>query len=426
MAEWPVFYTRDLIADDLLEIGDGYRAKNSEMGDSGLPFVRAGDVHGRVNTVGTDVLSIESVSRVGAKRSQTGDVVITTKGTVGRVAFVAKDDPEFVYSPQLCYWRSKERGKLLPRWLFYALQSNEVKHQMGWSASQTDMAPYLSLTDQRNSFYLTVPPISEQIAIAEILGSLDDKSDLNRRMNETLEAMARAIFKDWFVDFGPTRAKAEGRAPYLAPELWDLFPDRLNDQHIPAGWRVLTVGACFHLTMGQSPPGSTYNKEGKGLPFFQGRTDFGSRYPENRVYCTEPTRIAELDDTLVSVRAPVGDINMAWEKCCAGRGVAALRHHSGYRSFTYYSAWAIQQELRQYEHTGTVFGAINKRQFEALNVLEPGPEIISGFESHVGLLDKCIRKNVYENRSLAEARDLLLPKLMSGEIRLAEVTDGAS
>ena len=117
---------------------------------------------------------------------------------------------------------------------------------------------------------------------------------------------------------------------------------------------------------------------------------------------------------------------MAWEKCCAGRGVAALRHHSGYRSFTYYSAWAIQQELRQYEHTGTVFGAINKRQFEALNVLEPGPEIISGFESHVGLLDKCIRKNVYENRSLAEARDLLLPKLMSGEIRLAEVTDGAS
>ena len=85
------------------------------------------------------------------------------------------------------------------------------------------MAPYLSLTDQRNSFYLTVPPISEQIAIAEILGSLDDKSDLNRRMNETLEAMARAIFKDWFVDFGPTRTKVEGHAPYLAPELWDLF-----------------------------------------------------------------------------------------------------------------------------------------------------------------------------------------------------------
>ena len=205
-----------------------------------------------------------------------------------------------------------------------------------------------------NSILIPCPTIAEQDKIVALLGALDNKIELNRRMNETLEAMARAIFKDWFVDFGPTRARAEGRAPYLTADQWNLFPSALDDEDKPVAWRAGTVGDCFRLTMGQSPPGSTYNDDGKGLPFFQGRTDFGLRYPGNRKYCTAPTRIAECDDTLVSVRAPVGDINMAWEKCCAGRGVAALRHMSGSRSFTYYSAWAIQQELKQYEHTGTV------------------------------------------------------------------------
>ena len=269
-----------------------------------------------------------------------------------------------------------------------------------------------------------IPPLTPvRHTLLQLLQCLDDKIELNRRMNETLEAMARAIFKDWFVDFGPTRARAEGLAPYLNSDLWDLFPDSLYEGK-PVGWRAGTVSDCFRLTMGQSPPGGTYNDDGEGLPFFQGRTDFGFRYPENRKYCTAPTRIAERDDTLVSVRAPVGDINMAWEKCCAGRGVAALRHRSGSRSFSYYSAWAIQEELKQYEHTGTVFGAINKKQFEALGVMEPTPEIVGIFESLVAPLDERIRRNVSESRTLNQTRDLILPKLMSGEIRLAEVEKG--
>ena len=253
-----------------------------------------------------------------------------------------------------------------------------------------------------------------EAALAELFAALDRQIEVNRRMNRTLEAMARAIFKDWFCDFGPTRAKAEGRAPYLAPEVWALFPGALNDDGVPIGWRVEEIGDCFHLTMGQSPPGNTYNDYGEGLPFFQGRTDFGFRYPANRKYCSSPTRIAEYDDTLVSVRAPVGDINMAWERCCIGRGVAGLRHKSGSRSFTYYSAWGIQQELRQYEHTGTVFGAINKRQFQELRAVEPSSEIVSALESLVGPFDERIRRNVSLSHTLAQTRDFLLPKLMSG------------
>jgi type I restriction enzyme S subunit len=192
------------------------------------------------------------------------------------------------------------------------------------------------------------------ITAEDVLGGLDDKIDLNQRMNKTLEATARAIFNDWFTDFGPTRAKAEGRSAYLAPALWALFPDDFDDKEMPLGWKQGTIGEECDLTMGQSPPGETYNEEATGLPFYQGRTDFGFRYPTRRMFCTAPARIAGADDTLVSVRAPVGDLNMAWEQCCIGRGVAAVRHKSGSRSFTYYALGSLEGTLREYEHTGTV------------------------------------------------------------------------
>ena len=277
------------------------------------------------------------------------------------------------------------------------------------SASQIADIPYPDLS------------VEEQRAIAHVLGTLDDKIELNRKMNQTLEEMARAIFKDWFVDFGPTRAKTAGREPYLPAEVWDLFPDRMVTSElgeIPAGWAVKPLKECFNLTMGQSPPGHTYNDEGNGLPFFQGRTDFGFRYPENRRYCTDPKRIAEAEDTLVSVRAPVGDINMAWEKCCIGRGLAALRHKSGSISFTYYSVGALQSEIQQYEHTGTVFGAITKKQFESLKTVEPTPGIACAFGSYALSLDRHIRLNVAESRILESQRDSLLPELVSGILRI--------
>ena len=272
---------------------------------------------------------------------------------------------------------------------------------------------------------IPVPPLCEtpQRAIAHILGTLDDKIELNRRMNQTLEDMARAIFQDWFVDFGPVRAKLEGREPYLPPDLWSLFPDRLVDSElgeIPEGWEVKALGECFNLTMGQSPPGSTYNDDGEGLPFFQGNADFGFRYPEKRRSCTAPTRVAQPDDTLVSVRAPVGAINMAWERCCIGRGVAALRHNSGSIPFTYYSIGALQPEIQQYEQTGTVFGAITRKQFETLNTVEPMPELVKHFTALALVLDNRIRSNVSDSQTLSAQRDALLPKLVSGEVRVVK------
>ena len=337
-------------------------------------------------------------------------VVVGRKGAYRGIHYSA--EPFFVIDTAFYL---KPKTELDIRWAYYELLTRDINGMDSGSAIPST---------NREEFYglpVTVPSIPEQRAIAHILGTLDDKIELNRRMNETLEAMARALFKSWFVDFDPVRAKMEGRDPCLPEHLADLFPDRMEDSElgeIPKGWEAKALGECVNLTMGQSPPGSTYNEQGEGLPFFQGRSDFGFRYPENRKFCTAPTRIADPEDTLVSVRAPVGDINMAWERCCIGRGVAALRHKSDTMSFSYYSTWTIQSVLQEYEHTGTVFGAVNKSQFEALRVIEPNPNIVEAFDSCARPLDTRIRSNIAESRALAALRDALLPKLISGDLRV--------
>jgi type I restriction enzyme S subunit len=276
----------------------------------------------------------------------------------------------------------------------------------------------------RDAFYslpVRVPPPNEQRAIAHVLGALDDKIELNRRMSETLEAMAQAIFRSWFVDVDPVRAKVEGRDPGLPKEIVDVFPDRLEDSElgaIPVGWKVGSVDDEFDLTMGQSPPGDTYNEAGEGLPFYQGRSDFGFRFPTRRVYCTAPTRFAKAGDTLISVRAPVGDINMASEGCAIGRGVAAARHKTGGRSYSYQFMRSLEDVFERFEAEGTVFGSIGKKDFHAIPCVIPPRDLVTAFERYVLPVDRRSDINESESRTLAVLRDALLPKLISGELRV--------
>ena len=241
--EWLQYDVRALIDSEMLAIGDGYRAKNAEFSPSGILFARAGNINNGFQFSGADHFPEEDLQRVGDKISQSGDVVFTSKGTVGRFAFVKNDTPRFVYSPQLCFWRSLNPAVLDPRFLYYWMQSTQFSVQFKSVASQTDMAEYVSLRDQRQ-MQITVPPLPEQRAIADILGTLDDKIELNRRMNETLEAMARALFKSWFMDFDPVRAKMAGRDPGLPKHIADLFPDRMVESElgeIPEGWEATNL-----------------------------------------------------------------------------------------------------------------------------------------------------------------------------------------
>jgi len=200
-----------------------------------------------------------------------------------------------------------------------------------------------------------------------------------------------------------------------------LFPDSFEETElgmVPSGWSVGTIGQDFDLTMGQSPPGETYNEAGEGMLFYQGRADFGNRYPSVRVYCTAPTRMANPGDTLVCVRAPVGDINMASKRCCVGRGLAAIRHKSKSRSYTYYMMFSLKEVFAQFEAEGTVFGSINKKDFQEIDCIIPRTEVVRKFEDTVYLLDQIIENNEMESQILADIRDALLPRLLSGEIRI--------
>ncbi len=362
-----------------------------------------------------------------------GQVVVTMtdlskeSDTLGYAASIPNDSTVWLHNQRVGLLEFKTEIPTSPRFIEYLLRTHEYRSWIVGSATGTTVKH--TAPGRIENFATRIPPIEEQHAIAHILGTLDDKIELNRKQNETLEAMARTLFKAWFVDFEPVRAKLEGRwqrgqsLPGLPAHLFDLFPDRLVESElgeIPEGWEPSDIGRHFSLTMGQSPPSSTYNESGDGLPFFQGRTDFGFRFPSHRVFCTVPTRLAKVGDTLVSVRAPVGDVNIAIEPCAVGRGVAAVRHFGGSSSFTYHAMHNLGEHFGKFEGEGTVFGSINKADFERLPFVAPTQAVLVCFDRIASPIDDRVEFNEDESRALAQLRDTLLPKLISGELRVPD------
>jgi type I restriction enzyme S subunit len=429
--EWETTLLRDL----LVTTKDGdWGKENPEDGyvpyhiirGTDFPDVRVGDL----SSVPLRYLPEHTVKR---RTLEPDDILIETAGgtrdrPTGRTLLITEKVLSRFRGPVTCASFARflriDRKQAYPRFVFWYLQHLYDKGEMSQHQVQHTGVARFQYTRFAETQNVPLPPLAEQKAIAAVLGALDDKIELNRRMNATLEAMARALFQSWFVDFDPVRAKLDGRPPTaLDPATAALFPDSFQDSelgHIPKGWKAGTVAEGFNLTMGQSPPGDTYNEEGNGLPFYQGRTDFGFRFPTRRMFCTAPTRYAKPGDTLVSVRAPVGDINMADEECCIGRGVAAVRHKSGATSFTYHAMANLYPDFAAYEAEGTVFGSINKQNFENLRFVIAPPEVVAEYERQAGPLDEQIRTLEHQSRTLATLRDTLLPKLLSGELSVAE------
>lgn len=403
--------------EDCMDAIIDYRGKTPRKSSFGIPLITAKIVKGGRVLEPTEFIPFEDYDdRMQRGIPKAGDVVITTEAPLGEVGQL--DNRKLSVGQRLITLRGKS-NLLDNTYLKFLMMSDFVQNQL--RARETGTTVVGIKQKELRKISLVVPSLSEQHAISDVLGSLDDKIELNRRMNHTLEALARALFKSWFVDFDPVRAKMEGRAPAdMDAETAALFPSAF-DGDVPQGWKVGTINDDFNLTMGQSPPGETYNEAGDGLPFFQGRADFGFRFPSNRVYCTSPTRFALSGDTLVSVRAPVGDINMASEKCAIGRGVAALRHKTSSRSYTYYAMHFLQEDFFKFEAEGTVFGSINKIDFQNLKVVIPSAEVIRAYENICFPLDQQIENNEQQSRTLAALRNALLPRLMNGEIRVKDV-----
>jgi len=199
---WSYWKVAELIKEDAIEIGDGYRAKNSEMGISGLPFARAGNVNEGFHFENADILSEESVAKAKFSRkvSHSGDITFTSKGTFGRFAFVRVNTPQFVYSPQLCYWRIKDNQRFYQRFLYYWMQGKDCLNQMIQLKGLTDMADYISLVNQRK-MWLSAPDFSTQQKIASVLSVYDDLIENNSRRTKILEEIAQTIYREWFINF---------------------------------------------------------------------------------------------------------------------------------------------------------------------------------------------------------------------------------
>ena len=238
------------------------------------------------------------------------------------------------------------------------------------------------------------------------LGSIDDKIEMNRRMNETLEAMVRAIFKDWFVDFGPTRAKAEGRAPYLVPELWEMFPDSLDDRENPVGWRHGRLDDVIVLQRGFDLPKS---KRVKGKHPILSASGVNGTHNESKVRGPGVTTgRSGVIGKVFYVHEDFWPLNTSlWVK--------------EYRNSSPTHAYFLIHTLDFASfNSGSAVPTLNRNHVHNLPIAVPSPVTIRGFEKFVGPLFKRIRLNDVESGTLAQTRDLLLPKLMSGEIRLQE------
>jgi len=386
------YTVQHLIEEDILfPIDDGNHGgihpKMSDYVSEGIPFLMASDLlNSRADLKGCAFLSSDQAESLRKGFARNGDVLLTHKGTVGRTAILnGCDEKGAILSPQVTYYRVKDRSKLNPDYLKWYFDSNQFQLLFSTWAGAGSTRAYLGITAQRDLPVL-LPSIERQNAIAHILGTLDDKIELNRKTNETLEAMAKALFKSWFVDFDPVRAKAEGRPTGLPAEINDLFPDSFEDSElgeILSGWKVGCLSDCCEITMGQSPPGDTYNDEGDGLPFYQGKTDFGFRFPGRRIYCSSHTRQASIGATLISVRAPVGSANIAREVCSIGRGIAALKSRQSADSFIYYLIGTLQGVFESYNSEGTVFGAINRKDLASIQVVAPSTEAVAAFNSQL-------------------------------------------
>ena len=327
-------------------------------------------------------------------------ILYSIDGTIGNIARYRGE--KCVLGKGACYLNCNPQI-VESSYLYYQLQGPHFKSYIHLMSTGSTIK-HISLKTMRE-YVFELPSLTDQRRIASILSSLDRKIELNNKINADLEEMAQAIFKNWFVDFEPFK---DGK--FVDSELG----------MIPEGWKVGTLADIAEITMGQSPAGNSLNENREGMIFYQGSSDFGFRFPSIRVFTTEPKRLAVANSVLFSVRAPVGDINVAKEECCIGRGVASIKSKYGYDSYLFYTMKSLHKLFDSFDGEGTVFGSINKKTLSAIQILLPSDGIVEQFNNIASSFDDRIRSLSDESSRLSTLRDTLLPRLMSGELEVLE------
>jgi type I restriction enzyme S subunit len=301
--------------------------------------------------------------------------------------------------------------KVIPEYLLYAYLSPAFQQTIVANTITGATVDRIALNEM-SDFPIRIPGMDEQKKVADLLKNIDAKINCNNRINAELEAMAKTLYDYWFVqfDFPDTNGK-----PYKSSGGKMVYNATLK-REIPEGWKDRQLCQMANITMGTSPSGDSLNDAGDGIEFFQGSTDFGWRFPTVRQSTTQAVRMAKQGDILLSVRAPVGDLNVAHIDCCIGRGLAALNSKDGFDGFLFYVMQYFKTIFDRRNGEGTTFGSITKDDLYSLPLACPTTDLLKKYNDVVASYNQMIFVRSMENRQLAQLRDWLLPLLMNGQV----------
>lgn len=331
------------------------------------------------NTIGTDMSSYKVVEprqfAYGPVTSRNGDKVSIA---------LYKDGEKAIVSQAYTIFEVTNKLELLPEYLMMWFRRPEFDRYARFKShgSAREIFSWEEMCDVE----LPIPPIDQQQKIVAEYNAIQQRIKLNEQLIVKLEETAQAIYRKMFVD-------------------------GIDKNNLPEGWRMGTLKEIAEIIMGQSPNGESYNENGAGEIFYQGRTDFRYRYPIVRIYTTNPTRMAKCGDILLSVRAPVGDINLAPHNCCIGRGLSALRNKKNYNSFLFYLLKNKKNDFNISNDDGTIFGSITRNDLCELNIVIPQDDFVQEFNNKSKILDRQIKYFDKEIFMLTKLQSLLLAKM---------------
>jgi restriction endonuclease S subunit len=337
------------------------------------------------------------------------DILLTGAGTLGELLIVPANAPKGVINQALL--RVRLNKDVVDQNYFCYYFKYYVKSIIS-NINGDSVIPNLPPLPIIKSTEIEIPDLPTQQKIAAVLSALDAKIELNQRINAELESMAKTLYDYWFVQFDFPNEKGK---PYKSAGGKMVWNEELK-REIPLGWKVGELSDIANITMGQSPPGESYNEDAEGMIFFQGCTDFGNRFPSVRQFTTQPTRFAKAGDILLSVRAPVGTINIAKEDCCIGRGLAALNSKDNTITYLLEVMRNLKQVFDRRNVNGTTFGSITKDDLFSLKVLKPEKNILDQYQKIIYPTFEKQNTLELESQTLTELRDWLLPMLMNGQV----------
>ena len=406
-SEWKEYRLNEVC----LEITDGSHSSPKSV-DKGYPMASVKDMNYFDISIDTcRQISEEDYNKLtkGNCKPKVNDVLIAKDGSYMKHVNVVKEEKDLVILSSIAILRPN-MDIINPNFLKYYLLSPSIKQDLEQGYVSGSAIRRIVLKDFRR-FPINLPPLEEQEKIADVLSSLDNKIELNNEMNKTLEEMAQSIFKRWFVDF---EFPNEDGQPYKSSG-GEMVESELG--MIPKGWEVTHIDDISQVTMGVSPSSKTYNEDNIGLPLLNGAADFEGKLIKPSKFTSEPKKICKKGDMVFGVRATIGNIVFADKEYALGRGVASVEPNDKvFREFIYYSLDNSMANLIN-NASGSVFLNLKKADITDLKVCY-SEEIVEKFNNVAKVLIDKIIENDIESEMLKQNRDILLSKLMNGEIQI--------